>query len=206
MTSYQTISAQDLERKGTGQGIIVDVRTKMEHDEKHLGMSHAHMPLDELNPRDFMQRHGLDRDANVYVLCRSGNRAKQAAEKFVAEGYNHVHVIEGGLMACEDCGHRVEGGQASPMTTTAKGISIPLERQVRIAAGLIAGVGALLGLFVHPFFTVIPLFVGGGLVFAGVTDRCGMALVLTKAPWNKTVASATCGIKSAGSTKTGSCS
>jgi len=34
-------------------------------------------------------------------------------------------------------------------------------------------------------FALIPLFVGGGLVYAGVTNNCGMALVLTKAPWNK---------------------
>ena len=62
---------------------------------------------------------------------------------------------------------------------------ISLERQVRIAAGAIAALGALLGLMLNPLFSIIPLFVGGGLVFAGVTDRCGMALVLTKAPWNK---------------------
>jgi len=45
--------------------------------------------------------------------------------------------------------------------------------------------GALLALFVNPAFVAIPLFVGCGLIFAGVTDRCGMMLVLTKAPWNK---------------------
>lgn len=214
MTGYQTITAEALERKGAGQGVIVDVRTQMEHDEKHLGLPHAHVPLDVLNPRDFMARHGLDRDADVYVLCRSGNRAKQAAEKFVAAGFGNIHVIEGGLMGCEECGYEVKGQQAAPegMASSSCSVSkgkgtIPLERQVRIAAGLIAGMGALLALIVHPVYALIPLFVGGGLVFAGVTDRCGMALVLTKAPWNKAAAPASCGLKPSGSmTKTGSCS
>ena len=217
MAGYQTIGARELDDNGPGQGIIIDVRTKMEHDEKHLGRAHAHMPLDQLNPRDFMLRHGLDRDAHVYVLCRSGARAKQAADKFLADGFSNIHVVEGGIVACEECGVPVQGrateaGLSAAVMKTAG--ALPLERQVRIAAGLIAGLGALLGLAVHPVFTLIPLFVGGGLVFSGVTDRCGLALVLTRAPWNKSMAGATsCATKScsvsakpSGSTKTGSCS
>lgn len=187
MTGYQTIPAEKLGPIAPNDGIIIDVRTGMEHDEKHLASGHVHMPLDELKPADFMMRHGLDKDAAVYMLCRSGKRAGQAAERFVAEGYRNVHVIEGGLNACEECGHKVEGrGAAGNNNATAAKGPISLERQVRIAAGLFAAVGALLGLTVHPLFAMIPLFVGGGLVFAGVTDRCGMALVLTRAPWNKT--------------------
>ncbi len=216
MTAYQTMSARELDNKAIGQGVIIDVRTKMEHNEKHLGRAHAHVPLDELDPRDFMLRHGLGRDSDIYVLCRSGARAKQAAEKFIADGFSNVYVVDGGLMACEESGVAVQGqAAAAGMSAPQKsgGGVIPLERQVRIAAGLMAGLGALLGLVAHPVFTLIPLFVGGGLVFSGVTDRCGLALVLTKAPWNKSaVTGATCGTgacsmdKNKASTKTGSCS
>lgn len=214
MTDYQTIPASDLAKLG-GRGLVIDVRTGMERDEKRLATPHAHVPLDQLAPRDVMQRHGLDLDADVYLVCRSGARARQAADKFVAAGYKNVHVVDGGIVACEDCGHPVEGdvppaGGAScamPATGRATG-PIPLERQVRIAAGLLAGIGAFLALAAHPYFALLPLFVGGGLVFAGVTDRCGMALVLTRAPWNKKATAPTCGLRSAGSigTKTGGCS
>ena len=61
---------------------------------------------------------------------------------------------------------------------------ISLERQVRIAAGARAVAGGLLALRVHPHFA--SAFVGGGLVFAGVTDTCGMAKVLAKLPFNRT--------------------
>lgn len=196
MTSFSTIRAQDLDHMDPNQGVILDVRTHMEHAEKHIGFGHAHVPLDDLKPADFMMRHGLDRDADVYILCRSGKRATQAAEKFAAEGYRNVKVIEGGIVACEDCGHEIKGHGASAGASGVKTKSpISLERQVRIAAGLLAATGAVLGLFVNPLFTIIPLFVGCGLIFAGVTDRCGMALVLTKAPWNK-MNSSTCGASS----------
>lgn len=186
MTSFATINAKELDHMDPNQGVILDVRTKMEHAEKHIGFGHAHVPLDELKPTDFMMRHGLDKDSDVYILCRSGKRAAQAAEKFATEGYRNVKVIEGGIIACEDCGHDIKGhaANANTLSTQAKG-PMSLERQVRIAAGLFAATGAALGLFVNPTFTIIPLFVGCGLIFAGVADRCGMALVLTKAPWNK---------------------
>lgn len=186
MTNFSTIAAKNLQPIDQNQGIILDVRTKMEHVEKHIGFSHAHVPLDELKPTEFMMRHGLDRDAEVYILCRSGKRAVQAAEKFAAEGYCNVNVIEGGIIACEDCGHAVKGhGTKASSTGVKTKAPISLERQVRIAAGLFTALGAAMGLFIAPIFGIIPLLVGCGLIFAGITDRCGMALVLTKAPWNK---------------------
>lgn len=60
-----------------------------------------------------------------------------------------------------------------------------LERQVRIAAGSMVVAGAALGFFVHPFWIGLSAFVGAGLVFAGVTDTCGMGMMLAKMPWNQ---------------------
>jgi rhodanese-related sulfurtransferase len=200
----KTISAKEVENIDFSNGIILDVRTKMEHVEKRMGLTHAHAPLDELNPTDFMMRHGLDKDSNVYVLCRSGKRATTATQKFLDEGYKNTFVIEGGIIACEDCGHEIKGYVASQANNSTVKIntSLSLERQVRIAAGMIAATGALLGLLLNPLYSFIPLLVGCGLVFAGITDRCGMALILTKAPWNKikdtTCPTTPCGTKSTG--------
>jgi hypothetical protein len=63
--------------------------------------------------------------------------------------------------------------------------TISLERQVRIAAGLLVLIGSLLGWLVHPVFIGLSAFVGAGLVFAGVTDTCGMGLMLARMPWNQ---------------------
>jgi hypothetical protein len=42
-----------------------------------------------------------------------------------------------------------------------------------------------LGALVHPGFYALSGFIGAGLVFAGVTDTCGMGLLLARMPWNK---------------------
>ncbi len=63
--------------------------------------------------------------------------------------------------------------------------TISLERQVRIAAGTLVLVGSALGAFVHPYWIGLAAFAGAGLVFAGVTDTCGMAMFLARMPWNQ---------------------
>ena len=43
----------------------------------------------------------------------------------------------------------------------------------------------MLAFLIHPAFLIIPAFIGAGLTFAGLTDFCGMALLLAKLPWNQ---------------------
>lgn len=187
MNPLRTISADQLSHIDPKNGLILDVRTKMEHGEKHVDFNHAHIPLDELNPTDIMMRHGLDKDSEVYILCRSGNRATQAAKMFMKEGYKNAYVVEGGIVACEECGHKVKGHGIKSCNSNSSPTKGPfsLERQVRITAGIFVAIGTLLSFSVDPSFGLIPLLVGCGLIFAGLTDCCGMALLLTKAPWNK---------------------
>jgi hypothetical protein len=45
--------------------------------------------------------------------------------------------------------------------------------------------GTLLGAFVHPAWLLLSGFVGAGLVFAGITNTCGLALLLARMPWNQ---------------------
>ncbi|MCE9507286.1 MAG: rhodanese-like domain-containing protein [Alphaproteobacteria bacterium] len=191
MSGYTVIPAADVKKIPDANAVIVDVRTPLEHQTQRLLRPHEHMPLDLLNPKDFMLRRGLDRETPVYLLCRGGTRARAAAEKFIAAGYPNVHVIEGGIVACEGCGVEVSSAQAGAATGTK---IISLERQVRIAAGALVVVGSILGYFLSPAFYLLSLLVGAGLVYAGITDRCGMALVLTKAPWNKAAAAGACSI------------
>jgi rhodanese-related sulfurtransferase len=86
----------------------------------------------------------------------------------------------------------VEGGTQSwvqarlPVVRGKKAIS--LERQVRIVAGLLVLIGALLSYFARPYWIALPTAVGAGLVFAGITDTCGMGMLLAKMPWNQVAA------------------
>ena len=83
--------------------------------------------------------------------------------------------VAGGTVACVQAGLPVNRGQKT----------MSLERQVRIAAGSLVVIGTVLGAFVHPYWLGLPGFVGAGLVFAGVTDTCGMGMVLARMPWNQ---------------------
>jgi len=176
------IKPQDINREN---GIILDVRTEMECAEKRLCCDHMHVPLDRLDAREFMAQTKLTPESNLYILCRSGQRASQAAEKFIAAGLTNVQVIEGGILGCEACGEKLQGRLIQEGQSGGPKMHISLERQVRIAAGLFVLIGTILGFYLSAAFLLVPVFVGAGLIFAGVTDRCGLALVLTKAPWNK---------------------
>ena len=89
-------------------------------------------------------------------------------------------IVEGGIGALDNAGASLQKGQGTIMS---------LERQVRIAAGSLVVIGVALGTLVNPWFYGLSGFVGAGLVFAGVTDTCGMGMMLARMPWNnRTVA------------------
>ena len=157
-----------------GQGTLVDVRTPAEFREVHAQGAQL-VPLDVLDRQAVEAARGAS-PGPVYLLCASGIRATKAAEKLRGAGLDNIQVVEGGTNAWVAAGLPVVRGRKT----------ISIERQVRIGAGLLVLIGTGLGWFVHPAFFLLAAFVGAGLVFAGVADICGMAIVLAKAPWNRT--------------------
>jgi rhodanese-related sulfurtransferase len=153
---------------------LVDVRTPVEYAEVHVSQA-RNEPLDQFDPNSLLASGQLPKDQPVYLLCRSGARATKAAEKFSKAGLDNAVVVEGGTLAWIEAGLPIARG-------TVKVIS--LERQVRIVAGSLVLTGVLLAIFVHPYFIGLSAFVGAGLIFAGITDWCGMGLLLAKLPWN----------------------
>ena len=117
----------------------------------------------------------IDRNKQVYVMCRSGKRGGEAQRKLSALGFKNVRNVEGGIEAWKAEGLPVEKDADAVWS---------LERQVRFAAGSLVVIGVLLSL-ISPYFILLSAFVGAGLVFAAVTDTCGMAMALAKMPWNK---------------------
>jgi rhodanese-related sulfurtransferase len=174
--NIQTIGPCELyERIAHGERVdLIDVRTPAEFREMCAKIARC-VPLDTLDPEKIMAERNGTAGEPLYVICRSGNRARQACEKFVAAGYTNVVNVEGGTLACEQAGFPIVRGKKT----------ISLERQVRIAAGSLVLLGALLSWLVHPAFIGLSVFVGGGLVFAGITDTCGMAILLARMCWNR---------------------
>jgi rhodanese-related sulfurtransferase len=154
---------------------LVDVRTPVEYREVHAAGA-RNVPLDGLDPAELMRARNGSGGEPLYLICRSGSRGRQACERFLAAGFTNVVNVEGGTLAWAECGLPVVRGQKA----------ISLDRQVRIAAGTLVLLGAALGGLAHPAFIALAAFVGAGLVFAGLTDTCGMGLLLARMPWNRT--------------------
>jgi rhodanese-related sulfurtransferase len=163
----------EISRRGTAID-LVDVRTRAEYREAHVQFA-RNVPLDRLKPESLMLEIDGSPSRPLYIVCRSGSRGRQACEKFLKAGFSNVINVEGGTLACEQAGFTIVRG--------AKTIS--LERQVRIAAGSLVLLGAVLAWFVHPAFIALSAFVGAGLTFSGVTDTCGMGMLLARMPWNR---------------------
>ena len=65
------------------------------------------------------------------------------------------------------------------------GAPLPLMRQVQITAGSLVLLGLTLATFVAPAWILLSWFAGAGLVFAGFSGFCGLALLLARLPWNR---------------------
>lgn len=154
-----------------GKLAIVDVRTEVEHATVHAD-GVEHVPLDRLDATAISQRFP---GKSIACICKSGGRGGKAAQLLVDAGATEVYNITGGTEAWVSAG--------LPVNRLSR--VIPLERQVLIGAGSLVIAGVALAYFVSPLWVILSLFVGCGLVFAGLTGFCGMAMVLSRMPWNR---------------------
>jgi rhodanese-related sulfurtransferase len=178
-TTIRTIRPEELaQRAQSGKVELIDVRTPAEFEEVHVEFA-KNVPLAALSPKTVTG--GRFADDPLYVICRTGNRAEKACDAIRAAGFTNVFNVEGGTQAWDAAGLPVVRGRKA----------MSLERQVRIAAGSIVLLGLLLAWLVHPALAGLSAFAGAGLVFSGITDTCGMGLVLARMPWNQVRSSRT---------------
>lgn len=178
-TQISTITPEQLQeaqRKGRYSPVL-DVRTTAEYRAGHIPGAQL-IPLDELVPEAMEKRFihsSLGHEETLYITCRTGPRARQAAERLQQAGYHNVALVEGGTQQWEQAG--------LPMQRCGKAIA--LEHQVQIAIGSILVIKVLLGFSVHELFFALTAFIGTGLIIAGITGWCGMAKLVAYMPWNR---------------------
>lgn len=172
----KSISVDELAEIGAASKdiVLIDVRTPSEFEEVHVDGA-ENMPLGDLDPQDLLARDASSSDAPVCLLCRTGARARKAGALLEKARFKNVAFVEDGLQAWQAAGYPVVRGKTS----------VSLERQVRIAAGTLVALGVLLGHVVNLNWIWLSGCVGAGLIFSGVTDTCGMGLLLAKMPWNR---------------------
>ena len=168
-----TITIEDLRSKLESDASLrlIDVRSAGEYASGHVPGA-INIPLEEVESR--LEDIG---DGPVAILCQSGRRAGLACEA-LASHTDGALLVEGGTDRWMRSGLPVVQSSRSKWS---------LERQVRLAAGVLVLTGGLLGLFVSSGFIWLSVAVGAGLTFAGITNQCGLAAVLGAMPWNRPV-------------------
>ncbi|MCR3923028.1 MAG: rhodanese-like domain-containing protein [Firmicutes bacterium] len=93
--SYTEMTTAELEHKlAKGEPIVlVDVREEAEYREQRIPQATL-VPLTQI--KDVYQQ--LEQDAEIVLICRSGNRSSTAAAFLVAKGYTNVANVVGGML------------------------------------------------------------------------------------------------------------
>ena len=175
MSEPITISASELAKccQQEVPPLLLDVRTPAEFKSSNITGSKL-VPLDQLHADAFAKESG--KDTRCVVICAKGGRASNAANQLASAGMTNLQVLEGGLNAWEAAGLPVQRNGNKVMS---------LDRQVRIAIGVIVLIGFSIGHWGNANGYWLCAFMGAGLIFSGVMDFCGLALILAKAPWNQ---------------------
>lgn len=151
---------------------LIDVRTPGE-------FASVHIPGSYNVPLDLLREHRNDLTAGhrdpVVLVCASGARAEQARSVLETAGLERLSVLRGGVGAWEQEGGELNRGRGT----------WAMERQVRLAAGLLVLTGVVASTALEPLKWIAG-FVGAGLTFAAITDTCAMSRVLGLLPHNRT--------------------
>ena len=150
---------------------LIDVREAGEYAGEHIPGS-KNLPLFKFQP----QQVSLVAGKEIVIYCQSGRRSNQAAEKLVESGFTEFSQLQGGIIVWKQSGYINKINKNAP---------ISIMRQVQIVAGSLVFTGTVLGAFVSTWCLILSGFVGAGLVFAGVTNTCKMAVSLAKLAYNQ---------------------
>lgn len=176
MSNFKNIDAQQLKAwLKTGEAVLIDVREPNEFTEWRIPQAIS-MPLTNID------KHlpNLDMESRKIVFqCLKGKRGEMAAEAAEAafKGHHEVYNLTGGIESWDKAGLSI--------TRDVESKGLPIMRQVLITAGSMVLLFSLLAIAGVKIGALLTAFVGAGLLFAGVTGWCGMALLLKKMPWNK---------------------
>jgi rhodanese-related sulfurtransferase len=168
------LSPESLRDGAAADRTLIDVRSTAEFAVGHIPGA-INVPMEQVESRSADIGNGP-----LVLVCEAGTRAMVVAGWL--EHRQPVSVLAGGTAAWRKAG--------LPLVTCAP-CRWTLERQVRFAAGLIVLAATLLAVAVNPRWVYLAMFVGAGLTFAGLTNICGMAVLLARMPWNRSTSSKT---------------
>lgn len=152
----------------SGECVLIDVREPDEHARESI-------PGAVLKPLGTVSAAALPR-GRVVFHCKGGVRSAEAAA--VCQG-QEVYSLAGGIDGWKRAGLATEVNRRAPR--------LSVLRQVQVVIGAVVLAGVALGALVHPGLYAVAALPGAGLLMAGLTGVCPLALVVAKMPWNRSV-------------------
>lgn len=94
LQSYRTIDQNDAQKilSGKKDYILLDVRTKMEYDKRHIPNAIL-LPIEEIKQGNVSALP--DKKQKILIYCWTGRRAEDSAEILTKLGYNNIYVFGG---------------------------------------------------------------------------------------------------------------
>lgn len=175
MSDIKKVDANTLKKWiDSNEAVLIDVRDKEEYDSECIEFAKS-LPLNKITIEDAKKPE--NKNKKVVIQCQFGSRAIMACEKIKSYGADFdIWYLDGGIDSWKKEGF--------PMKESENKI-FPLNQQVQIATGIIIVTGIFLTHFVNYIWILFPLFVGLGLINAGVSGWCGLGKLMLKMPWNK---------------------
>lgn len=159
-----------------GEAVLIDVREPDEFKTEHIAYALS-VPLSSLEGGFALL--DIPEEKTILFQCLKGKRGQMACERIdgMKQCKNNIMNIEGGIDAWKESN--------LPVISMNQGAAkLPIMRQVQIIVGGLVALFVILGLMGVTIFFIIAALLGGALFFAGLTGWCGLAMILSKMPWN----------------------
>ncbi len=154
------------------QVLLIDVREPAEYEANNIKGSQL-ISLANVSLKNLPEIG----NKKLVLHCQAGKRSFNACQKLIAENEDlEIYNLEGGISAWIQQGYNFQ---------SSKKFFLPIDRQVQVIIGSATFLTTIAGYFISSKFFIIPMVLGAGLIFAGLSGYCGLAILVAKMPWNK---------------------
>ena len=150
---------------------IIDIREADEYHHEHI-MGAKNIPLAQV---DKLSKQNCDGKVGIFH-CRTGHRTEINQSILDKTPFKEKYCLSGGITAWKAAKLPIQKQTNAP---------IDVMRQVQFIISIIVLSGVGLSYLLSPYFILLTVFAGIGLLIASVTGFCGMASLLKFMPWNK---------------------
>ncbi|MBD9373333.1 rhodanese-like domain-containing protein [Rhizobium sp. ARZ01] len=160
----------------SGDAVLIDVREPDEFRAEHIA-SAASLPLSALGAQ--LAKLQIPAGRKVIFQCQMGGRSQKACQLAKERGEYIIYNLEGGINGWKAAGLPVVGTANQGKATPSIARQVQMTVGTFILAAVIAGFSGW-----TPGFALAGFF-GFMLAFAGITGWCGLAMMLSRMPWNR---------------------